>query len=93
MGAQERYANALTYIEIFYSPAGWQTKPKAVSEFEKLTSKSSKLAAVKDQIRIRVLGFGWEDLHYAWSKDGVDRSPDNLLSYLTIQLYLNNHKE
>ena len=50
---------------MFHSPAGWQTKPKALSEFEKLTSKSSKLAALKDQIRIRVLGFGWEDLHYA----------------------------
>ena len=57
-----------------------------MSEFEKLTSKSAKLAAVKDQIRIRVLGFGWEDLHYAWSKDGVDRSPDNLLSYLTDKI-------
>ena len=39
--------------------------------------------AVKDQIRLLVLGFEWEDLHYAWFKDGVDRSPDNLLSYLT----------
>ena len=38
---------------------------------------------MKDKIRIRALGFGWEDLHFAWSKDGVDRSPDNLLSYLT----------
>ena len=58
-------------------------KTKSSVKFEKLTSKLSKLAVVKDQIRIHVLGFGWEDLHYAWSKDGVDRSPKNLLSYLT----------
>ena len=83
LGAQESYANALTYIEMFHSPAGWTTKPIALTEYEKLTSKSSKLAAVKDQIRIRVLGFGWDDLHYAWSTDGRDRSPRNLLSYLT----------
>ena len=70
LGAQESYANALTYIEMFHSPAGWTTKPIALTEYEKLTSKSSKLAAVKDQIRIRVLGFGWDDLHYAWSTDG-----------------------
>ena len=63
LGEQEIYDDAWTCIEIFHSLTGWQTKPKAVSEFEKLTSKSSKLAAVKDQIRIRVLGFGWEELH------------------------------
>ena len=45
-------------------------------------SNSAQLTAVKDQIRIRVLGFGWDDLHYAWSKDGVDRSPEHLLYYL-----------
>ena len=92
LGAQEKYADALTYTKMFHSPAGWQTKTKALSEFEKLTSKSSKLAALKDQIRTRVLGFGWEDLHYAWSKDGVDRSPDNLLSYLTDKIILQQSK-
>ena len=83
LGCQQAYANALTYIEMFHSPAGWQTKAIALAEFEKLTSKSSKLDAVKDQIRIRVLGFGWDDLHHAWSTKGVDRTPEDLLLYLT----------
>ena len=83
LGCQEAYANALTYIEMFHSPAGWQTRSIALAKFEKLTSKSSKLDTVKDQIRIRVLGFGWDDLHYAWSNKGVDRTPNNLLLYLT----------
>ena len=83
LGAQDKYADALTYIEMFHSPAGWQRKESAVSEFEKITSTSGQVAAVKDQIRIRVLGFGWDDLHCAWSKDGVDKSPEQLLHYLT----------
>ena len=31
-------------------------------ELEKLKSKSAKLAALKEQVRIRVLGLGWADL-------------------------------
>ena len=50
-----------------------------MAEFSKLISKSSQIEAIKDQIRIRILSFGWEDLHYTWSKDGVDRSPKILL--------------
>ena len=36
LGAQEVYANSLEYIDIFYLPAGWQTKTVALAEFEKI---------------------------------------------------------
>jgi hypothetical protein len=32
--------------------------------------------AVKEQICIRVAGFGWKDLHHPWSKNGKEFSTD-----------------
>ena len=37
---------------------------------------------MKEQIRIRVIGFGWKDLHHPWSRDGRDYSPEELLTHL-----------
>lgn len=82
LACKKEYADALTYIEIAHSPAFWSTKTVAKTQFKKLTSNSAKLNAVKEQIRIRVLGFGWNDLHHPWSKDGVAYTPQQLLDYL-----------
>ena len=54
----------------------------ALAEFLKLKSKTAKLDAVKEQIKIRVLGFGWDDLHIPWSSSGIHQSPEQLLTYL-----------
>ena len=35
------YVNVLAYIEMYHFSAGWQTKPTALVEFSKLTSKSA----------------------------------------------------
>ena len=83
MKAQQLYINALTYIEMYHSPVEWKTKPEALEVFSKLTSKTAKLEAIKNQIRIRVLGFGWTDLHISWSKDSIHKSPEQLLTHLT----------
>jgi hypothetical protein len=79
---QREYANAVTYIDMYYSPACWKTMSQARKEFSKLRSKTAKLDAVKEQIRIRVVGFGWDDLHHPWSKGGVDYSPEDLRDHL-----------
>ena len=50
--AQTLYVDALTYIEMYHSPAGWKTKSTVLEAFSKLKSKTAKLEAVKDQIRI-----------------------------------------
>jgi hypothetical protein len=81
LACKKEYADALTYIEIAHSPAFWSTKKVAKTQFKKLTSNSAKLNAVKEQIRI-CLGFGWNDLHHPWSKDGVAYTPQQLLDYL-----------
>ena len=70
VAVQKEYANALTNIDMFHSPACWQNKKVANKSFEKLTSRSAKLEAVKEQIRIRVVGFGCKDLHHPWSEGG-----------------------
>ena len=36
---------------------------------------------VKEQIRLRGIGFGWKDLHHAWSKGRVDFSAEHLRDY------------
>ena len=51
-------------------------------EFVSLGSKTAKLAAVKEQLRIRTIGLGWTDLHHPWSKNCEDYSPEHLRDYL-----------
>jgi hypothetical protein len=79
---QKEYVNALTYIDMFHSPACWKTVAEAKRLFRSLSSNASKLEAVKEQIRIRVVGFGWKDLHHPWSEGGVAHSPETLLKHL-----------
>ena len=48
--------------------------------------------AVKEQIRIRVKGFGWSDLHHPWSEGGKDHSPDILLKHLIEKIIPQQNK-
>ena len=79
---QKEYVNALTYTDMFHSPACWKTMAEAKRLFHSLSSKASKLEAVKEQIRICVVGFGWKDLHHAWSEGGIAHSHETLLKHL-----------
>ena len=67
---------------MFHSPAGWKTKSVANTEYAKLSSRAAKLRAVKDQIKMRTVGFGWKDLHHAYSENGVEFEPDVLFKHL-----------
>ena len=35
-----------------------------------MKTKKDKYEALKENIKIRVIGFGWDQFHQAWSKDG-----------------------
>ena len=37
-------------------------------------------------IRIHIIGFGWQDLHHPWSKEGHTYTANELLQYLTEKL-------
>ena len=82
LACQKEYGNKLTYIEMANSPAFWKTKTIANREFKNLPSETARLNAVKEQIRIRIIGFGWQDLHHPWSKEGHTFTANELLQYL-----------
>jgi len=82
LACQKEYGDKLTFIEMANFPAFWSTKAVASREYNKLEGHTAKLNAVKDQIRIRVIGFGWKDLHHPWSKNGKVYTADEPLKYL-----------
>ena len=48
----------------------------------KLPSEARRVEELKEQIRIRVVGFGWTDLHTPWSKKGEPFKAAYLLAHL-----------
>ena len=74
--AQPEYANALRYIDIYYSSVRWKTPVDISKEFANLGTKTERLREIKDQMRMRIIGLGWHDLRPGWSKVGNDHSPE-----------------
>ncbi len=65
--ASELYIDALYYHEMFHSASCWK-QTDVRSELGNLKNKSTKLDALKENIKMRVIGLGWEDLRTPWSK-------------------------
>ena len=80
--ASEGYIDSLYYFEMWGSAACWKTPAKATAEYGKLKSTAARVAALKEQIRIRVCGLGWPDLACAWSANGTPFSPEQLFAHL-----------
>ena len=70
MAEQKEYSSALTYIEMYHSQACWRSEEGVAYQFAKITSNMARVNAVKEQIKIREIGFGWNDVHIAWSNNG-----------------------
>ena len=79
--ATKDYVDKLHYRGIFDSAACWKTCKQVDAEPRKIKSVSGKKEALKDQIRMRVLGLGWEDCHHAWSHGGTDYTPKELADH------------
>jgi hypothetical protein len=86
LACQREYGNKLTCIEMAKSPAFWESVAKAKAAYKKLESNTARLNAVKEQIRIYIIGFGWKDLHHPWSKEGRAYTADELFKYLVQTL-------
>ena len=71
---------------MFHSPVWWKTAIQVQKEFSKLESKTARLEATKEQIRMRVIGFGWNNLHHAWSKDVCEYTPEELQDHLIKEI-------
>ena len=48
MAAQKEYASALTYIEMYHSQDCWILEEDVARQFEKLTSNTARVNAVKE---------------------------------------------
>ena len=79
--AKEEYIKAWDLIEIYHSERGWKRLSQALRVMNGLSSESARLRAVKEQITIRVNGFGWEEAAHAWSKSGVAYSSSELMKH------------
>ena len=69
--AKEEYIKAWDLIDIYHSERGWKKLSQARRVFNSISSEPTRLKAVKEQITIRVKGFGWKEAAHAWSKGGT----------------------
>jgi hypothetical protein len=59
--ATKEFIGGLYYHRMYFSPACWKDDYRIVArELRKLSSESAKYQALKENIQIRVKGFGWE---------------------------------
>ena len=72
MDVTEKYIDALYYDDMFYSTVCLNTADVVDRDLEKLNRKSSKLLALKNNISMRVIGLGLEDLIPQCSKNYKD---------------------
>ena len=80
--SSEAFIDSLYYFEMYSSLSCWKTTSEVNRELKRLKSNTSKLNALKENIRIRVLGLGWTDLSTPWSKSGICLT----VSELTVHL-------
>ena len=81
-GATKAYVDKLHYCKMCDSAACWRTCNRVDHELKAITSETTKREALKDQIRMRVLGLGWEDCHHPWLSGGVVFTPQQLATHL-----------
>ena len=75
---------AFHYHEMYNSPACWTTTKMIDDELKQLKSNASKIKSLKTNIKIRLIGFGWNDLHTPWSRDG---------NHLSVHLFTTHLKK
>ena len=79
---EEALILAMDYLERGKSDRRWKSVEQAKSIYLQLTSESAKLKAVKEQILIRKIGFGWSDCGHKWSENGYHFTSKDLLDHL-----------
>ena len=80
--ATESYIDTIYYREMYKSVVWWKTISEVKRELKKLKSKTAKLNALKENIRMRVIGLGWKDFATPWSKNGEKFTALYLTSHL-----------
>ena len=81
-----KYIDALYYNDMFYYAACWDTTAAFYRELKNMNRNSYKLLALKDNIRTRVIGLGWEDLIMHWSNNFKSFTPEDIALHLKVIL-------
>ena len=81
--ATELYIEAIYYFRMYDSLACWKGSVKRVDEgLKRLTSETARYEALKENIMMRVKGFGWEWAKHAWTKNKRKYSVKELAKWL-----------
>ena len=79
---EEDYIEALIYRKMADLEVCWKTAREVDEGLRRLKYKKDKIGQLKDNILIRVKGFGWVEWKTFWSKGGVSLSVHNLTKRL-----------
>jgi len=83
--AEEALVEASYYWDMYFSDVCWKGKQSIVRiMLARLRSELAKVEALKENMRIRVLGLGWMQFAITWSHKGVKRLVDELAMHLKI---------
>ena len=83
--AEEALIEASYYWDMCFSDVCWNGKQSIVKTMlARLRSESAKVEALKENIRMRVLGLGWKQFSITWSQKGMRRSVDKLAMHLKM---------
>ncbi len=89
---EEALILAMDYLECGKSDHHWKLAEQAQSIYVQLTSESAKLKAVKEQILIWKIGFGWSDCGHKWSENGYHYTKDLLDHLIKTVIPLESHQ-
>ena len=84
MKAKESTIEASYYWEMYRSDACWKNVRTMKTMLGRLNSESAKLEALKENIRMRVIGFGWTQFAITWSSKGKKRSVVELTHHMKM---------
>ena len=81
--ASEEFIEAIYYYWMYYSDACWKGSVSRVKQgLKRLATKTGKYEALKENIMMRVKGFGWEWAKHAWSKNNRQYTIKELAEWL-----------
>ena len=83
--AKEDLVESSYYWEMYYSDLCWKGKQSIVGKMLGwLKSESAKLKALKENIRMCVIGLGWKQFTVTWSHRGAKQSVEELTAHLRM---------
>jgi hypothetical protein len=79
--AQESTIEASYYWDMYRSDVCWKNTKTLTKMLARLKSETAKIEALKENIRMRVIGCGWTQFATTWSHQGKKKSVDELKNH------------